>query len=171
MRFHWHNLLNAIALGIDPPFHGDRKGFGSYAAKTFVSPTFNSCFLDSGSKHSAWRFGGWIRWVAWHFPLHNRLASVVQGYWKMSEKKGLTGSSDSAANWQLWHAHSPKCPDSWYAWTVKSKTSFTRLNICENVQAMIKCNNLDNELNDLHLFTCDILCQWSSKRNIPHRRK
>ncbi len=54
MRFHWHNLLNAIALGIDPPYHGDRKGFGSYAVKTFVLPTFNSCFLDSGSKHSAW---------------------------------------------------------------------------------------------------------------------
>lgn len=54
MRFHWHNRLNAIALGTDPPLHGDGEGFGSYAAKTFVSPTFNSCFLDSGSKRSAW---------------------------------------------------------------------------------------------------------------------
>lgn len=89
MRFHWHNLLHASALGIDAPYHGDHKGFGSYAAKAFVLGTWKSRFLDSGSKHLAWSIGGWIWWVAWHFP-SACVFSVSLGHWKMEKKASQT---------------------------------------------------------------------------------
>lgn len=102
MRFLWHSVLNAIALEKDPPYHGDRRGFGSYAAQTFVSPTFNSCFLDSGVNTQRDSLG--VESVELHdIPTAQsaHVFSVGPGHWKMSEQKGLTGSSDGAANWQL----------------------------------------------------------------------
>lgn len=78
----------------------------SYTAQTFVSPTLSPCF--------------WIPAVNTQLDslmvecdgLHDiptaqsaYVFSVGSGSWKMSEQKGLTDSSDSAANWQHYHSH------------------------------------------------------------------
>lgn len=105
----------------DPPYHRDCKGFGSYAAKTFVSPTFNSCFLDSGSKHSAWEFEDWMHDIP--AAQSDHVFSVGLGHWKMSQQNGLKDPSDSSANWQLWYIRCPKCSDSRHARTA-AKTQF-----------------------------------------------
>ena len=120
-RSHWHRPVSATPLGLDLSYHGDIQGFGSYAAKNFVCTTFNSCFLDPGSKHLEVESG----------ELHDipaaqsaHVFSVGPGNWMLSEQKGLTEPSDSGASWQLWHVHCPKCPERRHTSTVRSRPSY-----------------------------------------------
>lgn len=125
MSCHWHSFLNAMAVGEALLYHEDCKGLGSFAAKIFVSPTFNSCFLDVGSKHSAW-----VKCDELHdTPIAQSAHEFGVGLsrWKMSERNGLKDSSDSPANWQLRYVHCPKCLDGRRAWAGKQIHCFTRL--------------------------------------------
>lgn len=93
-------LLNAIALGIESPHHGDRRSLEAMLPRLLFHPHLIAAFWTQAVNTQHDSLGVESDGLR-DIPTAKSAHVFSVGHLKMSERKGLTDSFDSAANWQL----------------------------------------------------------------------